>query len=152
MKELILDAREELKRIDHLIYVTLKYTRTVDVLLSIVERMITCYELSIDVLLEISKKEGKIAEIPDIPIMKAQKVIELYKSNKKIIENMDRYLFFRKIKRSNYEKSNEFRRHVTLSALIEGKVVELNIDSMTEDYHRISKYIEDLTKQVFKEE
>ena len=40
MTENLENAKEELKRIDHLIYVTLKYTRTVDVLLSVVERMI----------------------------------------------------------------------------------------------------------------
>ena len=40
MIESLENAKEELKRIDHLIYVTLKYTRTVDVLLSVVERMV----------------------------------------------------------------------------------------------------------------
>ena len=56
MKESLQDAKEELKRIDHLIYVTLKYTRTVDVFLSIIERMINSYEFIIDVLLKIAVK------------------------------------------------------------------------------------------------
>ncbi len=33
-------AKEEIKRADHLMYVSLKYTRTVDILKSIIERLI----------------------------------------------------------------------------------------------------------------
>ncbi|MBT3463590.1 hypothetical protein HOD20_07120 [archaeon] len=153
MKEAILVAREELKRIDHLIYVTLKYTRTVDVLKSIVERMITCYEFSIDTLLKMAQNDGKIDEVPEIPILRVKKIQEIFANDIKIMENMDKYILFRKIKRAtNYEKRNEFRRHVTMSALIDGKVVEINIDNMTEDYHRIAKFIENMTKNIFEKE
>ena len=33
MNEYLLEAREELKRLEHILYVSLKYTRTVDVLI-----------------------------------------------------------------------------------------------------------------------
>ena len=58
------------------------------------------------------------------------------------------YLLFRKIvKQSDYERINEYRRHVTLKTLVDDKIVEVHIDSVTEYYAIIKefvKYISDL--------
>ncbi len=147
MNELLENAKEELKRIDHLIYVTLKYTRTVDVFLSIIERMINAYEFIVDVLLELAVKEGKVIETPDIPLAKAQLVLDNFESAK-IKENIEKYLLFRKLRRAHYEKRNEFRRHVTMSSIIDGKLIEINIDNITEDYHNLQNFIEFVQKLI----
>ncbi|MEM3690615.1 MAG: hypothetical protein QXZ40_02715, partial [Candidatus Micrarchaeia archaeon] len=60
MNEALGEAFEEMKRADHLIYVSLKYTRTVDVIRSIVERLATAYEKAITALLEEAKNQKKI--------------------------------------------------------------------------------------------
>ena len=39
-KESIDKAKEELKRVDHLFFVSLKYTKTVDVIKSLIDRLI----------------------------------------------------------------------------------------------------------------
>ena len=57
------NAKEELKRVDHLIYVSLKYTRTVDVIKSIIERMINAFDFSIRAGLEYAKGKKKIKAI-----------------------------------------------------------------------------------------
>ena len=61
---MIPEAKEELKRADHLIFVSLKYTRTMDVLESIVKRLIKCLEFGLEGLLQLLKKKKKIKEIP----------------------------------------------------------------------------------------
>ena len=147
MKELLENAKEELKRIDHLIYVTLKYTRTVDVFLSIIERMINSYEFIVDALLENALKQGMITEKPNIPLGKAQLVLEKYDS-KKIKDNLSKYLLLRKLRRAQYGKRNEFRRHVTMSAMVDGKLIEVNIDNITEDFHKLHDFIEYVQKLV----
>ena len=48
MKDTIEKAKEELKRADHLYYVSLKYTKTVDVIKSIIERLINAFDFTID--------------------------------------------------------------------------------------------------------
>ena len=45
--DLEFDADEELKRADHMIYVTLKYTRTADVIHNILKRLINAFDVSI---------------------------------------------------------------------------------------------------------
>ena len=147
MKDAMENAKEELKRIDHLIYVTLKYTRTVDVFLSVIERMINAYEFLVDVLIKLAVKEGRLIEEPDIPLAKAQEVLKLFDS-KKIKDNVEHYLMLRKLRRANYEKTNEFRRHVTMTAIVEGKVITVNIDTITEDFHELKDFIEYVEKKI----
>ena len=138
------NAKEELKRIDHLIYVTLKYTRTVDVLLSIIERMVNSYEFVIESLLRKAVEEGKI-EMPDNPIAKANTIKELY-SSKSFQDRINKYLLFRKLRRVEYEKINEFRRHVTMITEVDGEKIEVNIDSITEDFHKLKSFLENIEK------
>ena len=147
MKESMENAKEELKRIDHLIYVTLKYTRTVDVFLSIIERMIGTYEFLVDALVRYAIMQGKIYEDPDIPLAKAQLVLKLYDS-KKIKDRIAHYLLLRKLRRANYERSSEFRRHVTMTALVEGKVIKVDIDTITEDFHSLRDFIDYVEKKI----
>jgi len=147
MKESLMYAKEELKRIDHLIYVTLKYTRTVDVLLSVLDRMINSYGFIIETLLKYAKNEGLITEMPDTPIVQADLVKKTFDS-KNIKEHMKKYLLFRKLVRCEYEKTDEFRRHVTMKAVINGEKVEVNIDSVTEDFHQLKKFIEYLQRKI----
>ncbi len=147
MKESMENAREELKRIDHLIYVTLKYTRTVDVFLSIIERMIGTYEFLVDALLKYAIMQKKTFEDPDIPLAKAQIVVKLYDS-KKIKDSIDHYLLLRKLRRASYERSSEFRRHVTMTAIVEGKVIKVDIDNITEDFHKLRDLVDYVEKKI----
>lgn len=147
MLESLENAKEELKRIDHLIYVTLKYTRTVDVLASVVERIINCYEFMINTLIKKAVIDGNLTEEPDNPITKAHEIIKLYPS-KVIKANVEKYLMFRKLRRVAHEKTSEFRRHVTLTAEVDGKEIKIHIDNITEDYHDIKKFMELVEKTV----
>ncbi|MEM2131518.1 MAG: hypothetical protein QXM96_03040 [Candidatus Woesearchaeota archaeon] len=146
MKESMENAKEELKRIDHLIYVTLKYTRTVDVFINIIERMVTCYEFLVDVLIKLAEKEKKINEKIDMPVAKANALLKIYDS-KKIKENIEFYLQLRKLKRANYESTNEFRRHVTMTAVVDGKIININIDNITENFHMLKEFLEFVDKK-----
>ena len=143
MKESLIDALEELKRIDHLIYVTLKYTRTVDVLLSVIDRMVNSYSFIVDSLIEKAKSEGKpeVEDVPNIPLAKAQACLKIYDSAT-IKKHIQRYLLFRKLMRAEYGKSSEFRRHVQFTAVVDEKTIEVNIDSVTEDFHKMKKFLE----------
>jgi len=141
------NAMEELKRIDHLIYVTLKYTRTVDVLISVVERMVNSYEFAIEALVKKGIEEGTIPEMPTNPIAMAQITKTTYDASI-ITKNLEKYLLFRRLKRFEYEKSNEFRRHVTMKVLMEDKEIIVNIDTITEDFHNLKKFLEWVDKTI----
>ena len=146
MKESLDLAKEELKRVDHLIYVSLKYTRTVDVLKSIIERMINAYGFAIDTLLKKALEEKEIDNMPDRDLLKAELTKKIY-DEELVYDNMNTYLLFRKLKNVEYKKSDEYRRHVAITSEVDGKVIIIDIDSISDYYKKIQnfiKYIEEL--------
>ena len=133
MNEYLNDLKNELKRVDHLIYVSLKYTRTVDVLMNTIERMISSFDAGFFGLIEQVKKRRKNLEMPIQPLKKCQLIKEVFKDDPKMIDFVDFYLLLRNIKNSKYTKREEFRRHVTMITDIK----------MTEDIKQIFRLVED---------
>jgi len=135
MIESLTDAKEELKRVDHLIYVSLKYTRTADVFVNTISRMIDAYNHMFDALLKYCIEHKKITEMPSSPIEKGNLVKDLFKEDKQIIDNVDLYFLLRKIFRAKiHEKTQEYRRHVTMKVMVDGKEEIINIDIITQYY------------------
>ncbi|RMF06792.1 hypothetical protein D6764_01430 [Candidatus Woesearchaeota archaeon] len=148
MSEALMNAVEEMKRADHLLYVSLKYTRTVEVLLSIVQRLINAYDWVWEGLLVDAKEKGKIDDIPPAPRMRVEKIRELYSENEKLMSYLDFYLLLRAINRGSVSRKNEYRRHVTLtSGLPDGRRVDITIDIIGEYFHRTQAFL-DLVKQI----
>lgn len=142
MEELLNNAKEELKRVDHLIYVSLKYTRTVDVLKNVIQRLINSYDFIAESLLKKALNEKKIDLIPKAPKLKCEELQKLYKDDKIILDSVDLYLLLRKIFITEYEKENEYRRHVGMILKIENKEVRVDIDQVTEYYKQAKELIE----------
>ena len=134
-------AKEEFKRIDHLIYVTLKYTRTVDVIRGVLEREISTYEFLVDSLLESSDSVVMDASNNTAPLKKINQVLALYSSDT-LKKNMEHYLFLRKIRRSDYKKANEYRRNVSMTVMMDGEEKVINIDSVTEDFNMLKHFLD----------
>lgn len=153
MIESLDDAREELKRVDHLIYVSLKYTRTVDVLLNSVKRMVEAYDFMFETLLRKAKEEKKIPEVPKTPIEKGNLIKEIYSEDQQTIDNVELYFLMRKLARTiNPYKEQEFRRHVMMKTIIDGKEQILNIDIITEYYHYMLDFYKKVEKIILNKE
>ncbi|NOZ81150.1 MAG: hypothetical protein GXP63_05760 [DPANN group archaeon] len=132
MNEQLDDATEELKRADHLIFVSLKYTRTVDVFISIFERMINFMGFVLDAFLQKGLDEQRMDNIPVSPMLKCEKVNELY-PDEAIKKFTEFYIFLRKVLRSDYDKAREFRRHVTMTSYYEkDKSMDITTDLIGE--------------------
>lgn len=109
------NALEELKRADHLLFVSLKYTRTCDVILNVISRLIAAYDLAIKDLLIYAKDKKIIKAIP-IPnndkIKLAAKI--LGPSSKKYIKL---YEILKSIKScKDILAKEEYRKNITLTA------------------------------------
>lgn len=142
MNENMYEAREELKRVDHLVYVSLKYTRTVDVLKSVVERLIDSFDFVLLALLEHLKEKKKITEFPKSSALKV-KLIEKNFNNEELNSYLNFYITLRMISKAEYTKREEYRRHVTMTAsLNNGEIVEVNIDTLKEDYDKTKQFLD----------
>ena len=135
-------SSQELKRADHSIAVSLKYTRTVDVIRSIIERLINTVGFCLDALLAHAKAKKKITEIPQILRLKVEEVKKLYAADKFIIDFCDFYLLLRRIHKARFERSQEYRRHVTMTAhLDDGQSVEITIDIISDYFERTKEFL-----------
>ena len=106
MNEYLFEAREELKRLEHIIYVSLKYTRTVDVILNALNRMISTYDFIIEAFLEKALEERKLDQMPKSPALKAKRMAELYPDDEIIQKNLTFYASLRNILKSPHQKRN----------------------------------------------
>ena len=135
MIESLSDAKEELKRVDHLIYVSLKYTRTADIFINTISRMIDAYNHMFDALLKYCIHNKLIEEMPGSPIEKGNLIKKLYQDDVQIIDNVNLYLMLRKIFRAKiHEKTQEYRRHVTIKVMVDTREEIINIDIITQYY------------------
>lgn len=147
MKESMFYASEELKRAEHLLYVSLKYTRTTDVIKSLVERLIACFDHVIDGILSKKEEENQIIEVPKTPFARVETLKDLYKDDKKMLNYIEFYHLLRKIVRSKSASSNEFRRNVKMTANVDDKKIELNIDILGDYYNKtvdFLRYVKDM--------
>ncbi len=135
-------AIEELKRADHLIFVSLKYTRTCDIIKHIIERLVSCADFMFDHLLSAAREQGKIQTIPTAPTAKAEEIKKLHKDDPKIQDFVEFYLFLKKITRSKFTRRQEYRRHVTMVCVVENNVIEINIDKIEEYFNKTKEFVD----------
>ena len=149
MNELMNDAKNELKRVEHLFFVSLKYTRTVDVIRNVIERMINAFTFSMDALLKYAKQQKLIEEIPKAPRAKSDLIKELYPDDEKLNKYLEFYILLRDLKAAPYKKREEYRRHVTMiSELTPGNFTEIDIDVLSEDLKKVHSFIEYITQML----
>ena len=144
MRNSLNNAKEEFKRCDHLLYVSLKYTRTVDVIKSLISRMISTYEFVIDALL----KKKRVKDIPSQVGVKIDRARGLFADDPVVMVNLDNFIMLRKLDKVAYKVENEFRRHVHLLANVDGKDVAIGIDEMMAYYAKLKEFLESLDESL----
>ncbi len=140
MQESLYNAKAELKRADHLINVSLKYTRTVDVIKHIIQRLLTSIDFSTEALLKYAKEKKRLAEVPTLPRIKLEQARTLYKDNPLLMQYLDLYVFLKKVDKAKFKRSQEFRRHVTMTADVDKQDIEINIDIITDYFEKIKEF------------
>lgn len=142
------DPKEELKRADHSIYVTLKYTRTIDVIKNTIKRLITACELATFHTLISLQKNKKISEVPPTPRAQAEQILKALPKLKEYLRLYERLV---KIDNAPYTKKEEYRKNVALLAQITPELKEeVNIDLLRQFFHKTAEYV-DITQMIRQE-
>ncbi|MEK6936688.1 MAG: hypothetical protein AABW58_01300 [Nanoarchaeota archaeon] len=124
------NAEEELKRADHLIYVTLKYTKTADVIKNTIQRLIKAMDFAVVEGLEYLK----IKNSSDVPRMRFEQLLEKLP---KIKEYAEFYFLLRRVYNAKFDSKEEYRKRVTLMTE-EGDV---NIDTLKEYFQKSKNFV-----------
>lgn len=134
---------------DHLLYVSLKYTKTCDVIVNLLLRWKEMIDVSIESILRHAKKKKKISQVPTNPVGKIETIRILFKKDKNFLEVIDMYEMFRKIKELRTERIGEFRKNVTLKVFYRGEEININLDKLKIYAEKVEKFISS-TKQFLK--
>ncbi len=118
---------EELKRADHLVFVSLKYTRTCDIMRNAIKRMIAAFELIMKEHLEYLRKNKDIVDVPN-------NVKERSIMVKNILGNSGKkylilYNLLKKIDKAECSAVEEFRKNVTLKTKTT-KPIEVKVENL----------------------
>jgi len=131
---------------DHLLYVSLKYTKTCDVIMNLTLRWRKMIETAIDSILKHAKKKKKLKIIPTNPIKKIEAIKKLFKKDEEFLETIEMYEMFRKIEELRKERIGEFRKNVCLKVFYQGKEININLEKLKEYSSNLEKFIS-TTKQ-----
>ena len=148
MLELLDKTKAELKRADHLVYVSLKYTRTVDVIRTIIKRLINAFNFGIEALLEKALKEDKIKAIPVAHNIKCSAILGLYETDE-VKEYISLFNVLRKILKARFIPKQEYRRNVTMIVVFDkNKILDVNMDSLNEYFYKVKQFAEFVEEQL----
>ncbi len=131
---------------DHLLYVSLKYTKTCDVILNLLLRWRKMIETSINEILKTAKKKKKISKIPENPVGKIETMKKIFKKNKDVLKVIEMYEMFRKVEELRKERIGEFRKNVTLRLFYKGEEINVNLEELKIYAENLEKFIS-ITKQ-----
>ena len=121
---------------DHLLYVSLKYTKTCDVIINLLSRWKNMIERGIDRLVAKAKKEKKWKPVPDAPLAKLVQLKKLYSNKPEVTETLALYELFRDIEKLEKVRENEFRKGVNLKVFYRNQIVNINLNQL-KDYAAI---------------
>jgi hypothetical protein len=126
---------------DHLFYVSLKYTKTCDVIVNLLLRWKNMIEIAMDILVEKSKKQKKWKTVPDAPKAKLVQLKKLYANVEEISDALDLYEFFREINKLDKVRENEFRKGVNLKVTYKNEEVNVNLEKLAEYSAVLERFI-----------
>ena len=126
-------SRGQVIRADHLFHVTLKYTRTGDVVKSIIKRLLSTLEYVISEILE----KKKVKNVPVIALMKANLLNKKFKKNKEIKKLVNFYIYLKKIDKGKYRVMAEYRKGVAI--IVDNE--EINIAKLRELLEKTKDFV-----------
>ena len=131
---------------DHLLYVSLKYTKTCDVIFNLLLRWRRMIETAIDRILGAAKKKKKIKSIPENNVKKIDLIKDLFKKDQGFLKVIEFYEMLRKVEDLRCERVGEFRKNVALKIMYRGEEVNINLEQLKEYADMLEKFISS-TKQ-----
>ncbi|MBS3087688.1 hypothetical protein J4226_03775 [Candidatus Pacearchaeota archaeon] len=127
---------------DHLMYVSLKYTKTCDVILNLLARWKSLIEISFDAILEKGCEDGSIACMHATPKQRIEFINKYFSKDDAIQKVVPLYVFFKRVPELKKVRSGEFRKNVNLKIVVTPtKNVDINMEKLSEYYDVVEAFM-----------
>jgi len=141
MSEILEKIMKEKISSDHLLYVSMKYTKTCDVMINLLKRWKIMMDYAFDGLLEKAKKKKKIKKIPTAPKLKVDLIKEIFKKTPEVIDAVKEHEMFKLIDVLKKNKTGEFRKGVCLTITYQGEEIRVDLDKLKEYSETLEQFI-----------
>lgn len=131
---------------DHLLYVSLKYTKTCDVILNLLARWKSLIEISFDELLKDGFEKGTVPKEPISPKQRIEFIKLYFKDTPEIINVVPLYIFFKRVPDLDKSREGEFRKNVNLKIKETNRVTEINMEKLGEYSEIVDGFITTVRK------
>ncbi len=126
---------------DHLLYVSMKYTKTCDVMINLLQRWKIMMDYAFDALLDKAKKKKMIKKIPNAPKLRIDAIRETFSDEEAVMDALKEYMMFKLIMVLSNTKEGEFRKGVCLRVTYQGKEIAINLDKLKEYSEILERFI-----------
>lgn len=141
---MISEILKEKTSADHLLYVSMKYTKTCDVMLNLIARWKSMIEISFDAMFEKSFDSGSLPALPTNPKQKIEFIRKYFKKQKAVQETLPLYIFFKRIPDLQKRREGEFRKNVCLKIIEPAKTTDINMDKLKEYSDTLERFISEV--------
>lgn len=135
MSEILEQIMKEKTSADHLMYVSMKYTKTCDVMINLLKRWKIMMDFAFDGLLEVAKKKklkGMPKKLPTAPKLKIDLIKEIFVDVPEVMDAVKEYEMFKLVDILKKTKVGEFRKGVCLTLTYKGEEVRVDLDKLKE--------------------
>lgn len=126
---------------EHLFYVSLKYTKTCDVILNLIARWQGMVEECVNALLEKAKKKRIIKTIPVAPRAKVNLLLDVLRKERIVTDTLNLLLFFKRIPKLEHVREAEFRKNVALKVVDEGRAISIDMEKLKEWQELLERFL-----------
>ena len=138
MEEVYSDVRvlqRDLNTLEHMIYVSCKFTRTTEMLKKVMEQMIFTYENFFSVAYQVLLDENTInTEMSDRIQILTQLLVE-----RGIVADLSEYFLLKRLLMSDFECMGEYRRNLSIVAFLDGEEYLINVPKLLDFFENLKR-------------
>ena len=149
MSEILEKIIKEKISADHLMYVSMKYTKTCDVMINLLKRWKIMMDYAFEGNLEQAKKKKlkkMLKKIPTAPKLKIDLIKEVFEDTPEVMDAVKEYEMFKLVDILKTTKAGEFRKGVCLTLVYKGEEIRIDLDKLKEYAEILERFI-NYTKQ-----
>ena len=131
------ELRRHINSLEHMLYVSFKFTRTVEMIRKVIEGIVTGYEhfFIVAYKLLVTEEERKFSE--NLGLHHKIQLLSKKLEERNIYMDLSDYFFLKKILFSEYSKVGEFRKNLCMISYIDGEEHYINMEKLFDYYENL---------------